>query len=95
MVEWPCDKCGKPVPLWNDAVALEVLTYRASGPSPFQRFMYSGRHLFRTEDCEGSPSRAKYFYGELGRDGTGYRWDHVLRWMYRRAYARLVQLARQ
>ena len=57
-----CDKCGKPVERENDATVLEA--YRTSNGfyiSP--RHLYAPRHLFPTEDCEGSPSRAQYLGG--------------------------------
>lgn len=58
-----CDKCGKEVPLGNDAIALEILSKRGVLPNDWERFAYGSRHLLPTEGCEGSPSRAQFLEG--------------------------------
>lgn len=46
-----CDKCGRAVPKHNSAVLLqEIATERTAG-------LVMNRHLYPTDDCEGSPSR--------------------------------------
>jgi len=46
-----CDKCERAVPKHNSAVLLqEVATGRTAG-------FVMDRHLYPTDDCEGSPSR--------------------------------------
>ena len=93
MDEWLCDKCGKPVPLYNDAVALDYLLWFGRAPTALERLMCDARHLFRVEGCQGSPSRAQRFYGELSRDSR-YPREDTADWGYRVAYAVLVQAYR-
>ena len=61
-----CDKCGKEVPFYNDAVRIET---EKSG-QPTQTLLYHSRHFLPTEDCEGSSSRAQYIEGQP-RDKRG------------------------
>ncbi len=72
MREPVCDKCGKPVPPWNNAVLFAQIY--AGEPETAN---YDGddrpvtiypRHLFPVQEggaviCEGSPSRAQYVGG--------------------------------
>jgi hypothetical protein len=59
-----CDKCGKDVPLNNDAVALQSLIEYGTMPVPFMVLNYGSRHLLPVEGCEGSPSRAQFIEGQ-------------------------------
>lgn len=54
-----CDKCGKPVPIKNDAVFLQMRV-----TNDLSLITAQPRHLLPTEDCEGSPSRAQYLEGQ-------------------------------
>src|SRR5260370_13871144 len=86
-VEPPGDKCGKPVPSWNDAarVAFQV-SHR------LELLKAKTRHFLPVEGCEGSPSRAQYIEGQPcdGRPGASY--DESEEAVWRAAYERLREL---
>lgn len=88
---WTCDKCGKEVPLDNDAVALDHIRHFDHVPGPMERFEYGARHLFATDDCEGSPSRAQYLGAERDTRGHPYLEEYELEW--REAYRDLLSIA--
>lgn len=73
-----CDKCGKEVPMNNDATVVDSVLYGA----PVIVFASRARHFLPTEDCEGSPSRAQYIEGQP-RDTRGYaylpEWEERVR----------------
>lgn len=63
-----CDKCGLPVPAWNDAVEVEI---RLPAGNKTTLFLFAqSRHFLPVRDsdgkqlCEGSPSRAQYIAGQ-------------------------------
>ena len=79
-----CDKCGKPVERRNDATVLEVK--RTGHPL----WPYVPRHLFPTESCEGSPSRAQYLGGPPDKR-PGYELDPELVPEYEAAYRSMLE----
>jgi len=89
---WKCDKCGKEVPLSNDAVAFQFICEHGNLPGVFERLQYGARHLLPTEDCEGSPSRAQYLIGQP-RDTRGYAYKVEQEKGCRESYQKLRELA--
>lgn len=79
-----CDKCGKPVDKKNDVTVLDA---RCLG-NPIYILMHRPRHLFPTESCEGSPSRAQYLGGPPDTRGE-YEFDPELVPAYQAAYAKM------
>lgn len=79
-----CDKCGEAVEPQNDAVLLELTL----SENPLF-FLAISRHLFPTEKCPGSPSRAQYFEGQP-RDTRGYPYYKEYEEKYRGAYQRML-----
>ncbi len=82
-----CDKCGKEVPLQNDATIIEAIV---SG-QPATTLFFQSRHFLPTADCEGSPSRAQYIEGQP-RDTRGYSYRPELEQPYRSAYAQAQEI---
>lgn len=75
-----CDKCGKPVPLTNDAVWIQFL---ATGD--WGLVTTDPRHFLPTADCPGSPSRAQYIEGQPRDPRYRYHPEDEAKW--RQAYA--------
>jgi hypothetical protein len=86
-----CDKCGKDVPLNNDAVALQSLIEYGTMPVPFMVLNYGSRHLLPVEGCEGSPSRAQFLEGQP-RDARIDIYTSTLEAVTRAAYQKLLEL---
>lgn len=80
-----CDKCGKPVPKWNDAVLIDA---EVTGKSWVG--IVDPRHFLPTEDCDGSPSRAQYIEGQP-RDTRGYTYEPEMEARWRRAHAAVLR----
>ena len=80
-----CDKCNKEVPPENDATYLYSIIYN----EPIALLIFGARHLFPTDDCEGSPSRAQYLGGPP--DTRGYELDESLIPRYEEAYRKMVE----
>lgn len=80
-----CDKCGKPVPKWNDATIIEA---ELTGNSLVVGIA-KPRHFLPTEDCAGSPSRAQYIAGQP-RDTRGYTYEPHMEARWRRAHANVL-----
>jgi hypothetical protein len=87
-----CDKCGKDVPLSNDAVALQSLIEYGTLPDGFMILNYGSRHLLPVEGCEGSPSRAQFLEGQP-RDERIDIYTSTLEAVTRAAYQKLLELA--
>lgn len=82
-----CDKCGRKVPISNDAT---LFTGILTGEPIIMLFAY-GRHLLPIiEDgkvvCEGSPSRAQYIAGQPRDPRPEYAYEPKLEWVYRMVY---------
>lgn len=82
-----CDKCGEPVPITNDAVALD----RIITGSPLLLFSQP-RHLLPTDTCEGSPSRAQYIKGQPRDPRPEYPYQERLELIVRIAYRSLTAI---
>lgn len=86
----PCDKCGLPVPMGNDAVNLAILI---PGNATAYLVMARPRHLLATEHCEGSPSRAQYLEGQPRDQRDQYPLNEGMVQVVREAYAALQDMA--
>ena len=80
-----CDKCGEVVLKGNNALFVDI---EAGYLNKLALFVLDGRHLFPTENCEGSPSRAQYHEG-IPRDTRGYGYDPSREQRLRDALARI------
>ncbi len=78
-----CDKCGKEIEPWNDAVL--ITSYVED--EPLTVFVYVSRHFLPTEDCEGSPSRAQYIEGQPRDMRPEFAYNPELEPLFRRAFA--------
>lgn len=72
--EGPCDKCGQPVPSWNNAAIFEFINTSGN----WLNGLNLNRHLLPVVDdngvvlCEGSPSRSKYLTQGMADDRKEY-----------------------
>ena len=82
----PCDKCGKQVRFQDDATLYESLV----DGEPYDVLSFQARHLLPTEDCPGSPSRARYLKDQPDDPRGEYPWNDRRARLYREAWA-LVQ----
>lgn len=83
-----CDKCGKEVPMENDATFIQSLFVGA----PAAILFWQARHFLPTADCEGSPSRAQYIEGQP-RDPRGYEYEPGKEQRWRTAYSEAQEIA--
>ena len=84
-----CDKCGKEVDVCNNAVLIDSYAY----DNPVAVFVFTARHFFPTEDCEGSPSRAQYIEGQSPDTRPNAQYDPELEQVYRTALAQVKEEA--
>lgn len=90
-----CDRCGKPVPLENDAVVLDALLGRG-----WEVIFGQPRHLLPVVEegfvlCTGSPSRAQYLPGQKLDPRPEYSYDPKIEPIVRAAYERMLALTRE
>lgn len=87
-----CDKCGREVPMRNDATVIESIMR----DFPMLILVNQARHFLPVFEngemvCEGSPSRAQYIEGQP-RDTRGYAYNSEVESKWRKAYAEAQEL---
>lgn len=86
-----CDKCGKPVPRWNDATLLITHAYPYDADSSAVMTVRA-RHLVPVDGCEGSPSRSQYLVGMRRDLREGMEYDPGREEVIRATFAQMLML---
>lgn len=83
-----CDKCGEKVHYKEDALYLADIL----NPERLYLLFAGSRHLFATENCVGSPSRAQYLENQPKDERLQYAYQPHLEKRIREAYTTLQTL---